>query len=91
MSDIMFGFLCGAIPILILCGIYVLHMRSVVDDIISDEKQKLREYAAQEIEIRTNEKVKDILSGIRVNMPVVLENDSDMYWGDNNAAKNDAL
>lgn len=85
MSDIMFGFLCGAVPILILCAMYVMHMRSVIDDIISDEKQKLRDYAAQEIEIRTNERIKDILSGIRVNMPVVLENESDMNWGDKDA------
>lgn len=82
MSDIMTGFCCGALPMLILCGIYCLHMRSVVSDIIADEKEKLRTFAAQEIEIRTNEKVKDILSSVKINVPVRLVNESDEDWGE---------
>ena len=82
MSDIMTGFCCGAVPMLILCGIYVLHMKSVVADIIADEKQKVRDTATLEINERVNERVKEIIGSMQVNVPVALVNESDIDWGE---------
>lgn len=82
MSDIMIGFLAAAIPLTVLFGMYLLHMKCVADDVLKEEKRKLREWAYKEAQIRVDEQVRDILSSLEVNMPVVLVNESDMNWGE---------
>ena len=54
MSDIMIGFLAAAIPLTVLFGMYLLHMKCVADDVLKEEKQKLREWAYTEAQMRMN-------------------------------------
>jgi hypothetical protein len=53
-----------------------------MDDVLKEERQKLRDWARKEAQIRADEQVRDILGNMQVNMPVVLVNESDMNWGE---------
>lgn len=81
-NNFMAGFATAAVIGLILLGGYWLHLRMVAKDILDDDRKKLREWAYKEAQIRADEQVRDILSGLEVNMPVVLVNESDMNWGE---------
>jgi hypothetical protein len=81
-NTFMCGFATAAVIAIILVGGYWLHLRIVAKDILDDDRKKLREWAYKEAQIRADEQVRDILSSLQVNMPVVLVNESDMNWGD---------
>jgi hypothetical protein len=81
-NTFMCGFATAAVIGLILLGGYWLHLRIVAKDILDDDRKKLREWAYREAQIRADEQVRDILSSLEVNMPVVLVNESDMNWGE---------
>lgn len=81
-NSFMAGFATAAVIGFILIGAYWLHLRCVMDDILKDERKKLRDWAYKEAKIQADEQVRDILSSMQVNMPVVLVNESDMDWGE---------
>lgn len=56
---------------------YCLHLRSIVNDIIRDEKSRLREWAHRYAEQLAQEYVRRI----HIDVPVSLVNESDIDWG----------
>ena len=81
-NSFMAGFAVASVIAFILVGAYWLHLRIVAKDILDEDRRKLREWAYKEAQIRADEQVRDILSSLQVNMPVVLVNESDINWGD---------
>jgi hypothetical protein len=81
-NNFMAGFATAAVLALIIVGSYYLHFRCVMDDVLKEERQKLRDWARKEAQIRADEQVRDILGNMQVNMPVVLVNESNMDWGE---------
>lgn len=81
-QNLMLGFAVAAVALLIIAFGYWAHLKFVMQDILADEKRKLREWAYNEAEIRAQERVREILGELRVNIPVQLVNESNLYWGD---------
>lgn len=81
-QNMMLGFAVAAVALLIIAFGYWAHLKIVMADILADEKKKLREWAYNEAEIRAQERVREILGKLRVNIPVQLINESDMNWGE---------
>lgn len=82
-NDIMLGFSIAVGALFVIAVGYYIHLKSVMKDILEDEKKKLREWAYKEAEIRAEEKFMDIMKSIYVEIPVNLVNESDTYWGEN--------
>ena len=87
MPDMAIGFLAGCIPTSILFLMYVLHLKSIANDVLNDEKARLQEESERYIEARARERVVDILTNVSVKMPVTLINESDIYWGEQDDMK----
>lgn len=69
---------------------YCLHMRSIMRDILRDEKERLRIWARNHAEMMAQERLADLLRHLRVNVPVTLVNESDIDWGDGKEKTHDA-
>lgn len=70
-----------AAVVAIFCG-YMAHWKSIVKDIIEDEKRRVWAYAEAEIEARAEERAKEILKSIQYSKRVQLVNESDINWGE---------
>lgn len=81
-SDLMLGFAIAAGALLLIAGGYYIHLKMVMADILAEEKRKLREWAYQEAETRAQERVKEILENVQIDIPVSLINESDINWGE---------
>ena len=81
-NTFMCGFATAAVISVVLVGGYWLHLRIIARDILTEEREKLREWAYKEAQIRADEQVRDIISNLNVNIPVKLINESDVNWGE---------
>lgn len=63
------------------------HWHSINKDILKDEKQRLTAWARQYAAQLAEQKFREYVRSIRINVPVELINESDIDWGD---SKNDA-
>lgn len=73
-------FLLGANAFIIIG--YMAHWKSIVSDIIKDEKEKVWAEADAEIEARAEERAKEILNSIQYSKRIQLVNESDINWGE---------
>ena len=69
---------------------YCLHMRTIMRDILRDEREQLRIWARNHAEMMAQEQLVDMLRHLRVTVPVTLVNESDIDWGDGKEKAHDA-
>ena len=63
---------------------YCLHMRSIMRDILRDDRERLKEWAAGQADVLAQERLTELLRHLRINVPITLVNDSDVDWGEEN-------
>ena len=63
---------------------YCLHMRSIMRDILRDEKERLKVWAAGRADVMAQERLKELLRHLRINVPITLVNESNVDWGEEN-------
>lgn len=68
-------------------GGWALHLRSVVKDILREEKHRLRLDAARQADLLAHKRVREILSSLRVEVGVQLVNESDTNWGEERSSR----
>ena len=64
----------------LLFGGWALHTKSIIRDILREEKKLLREAAKEEAERRAHQRVREIIGQLRIQIGVQLINDSDVAW-----------
>lgn len=79
-------FWCGIIVLMlffvtIIIG-FLVHWKSVSDDILKEDRRRLNAWAIQYAERRAHELLREYVANIRINVPVQLINESDMDWGE---------
>lgn len=63
---------------------YCLHMRSIMRDILREDRERLKEWAAGRADVMAQERLKELLRHLRINVPITLVNESDVDWGEEN-------
>ena len=63
---------------------YCLHMRSIMRDILRDEKERLKVWATGRADVLAQERLTELLRHLRINVPITLVNESDVDWGEEN-------
>lgn len=63
---------------------YCLHMRTIMRDILRDEKERLKVWAAGRADVMAQERLKELLHHLRINVPITLVNESNVDWGEEN-------
>ena len=54
---------------------YCLHMRSIMRDILREDRERLKEWAAGRADVMAQERLKELLRHLRINVPITLVNE----------------
>lgn len=81
-SECFAGFLIASGAILFIAGGYCLHLKKIVQDILKNEKARLRAWAVKYAEQLARERLAELLRNVRINVPVTMINESDIDWGE---------
>ena len=90
MSDSMIfaGFVVTVSAVVILATGHCMTIKRTALDIIRKEKERLRAWAYQYAEELAHQRVKEILSELRISVDVKLVNESDLAWGQDSIQHN---
>lgn len=80
-STMFLGFVVAVLAIAVLAAGQCATVRRTAQDIIRKEKERLRAWAYQYAEELAHQRVKEILSDLRISVDVKLVNESDLAWG----------
>ena len=61
---------------------FLVHWRKIDNDILKEDRERLKRQAEEYAEKKANQMFRDYVSRMRVNVPVQLVNESDINWGD---------
>lgn len=79
----MFAGMCMAVgAVIFIAGGYCLHLKKIVQDIIREEKARLRAWAVKYAEQLARQRFAELLRHVRINVPVTMINESDIDWGE---------
>lgn len=78
-----FAGMCMAVgAVIFIAGGYCLHLKKIVQDILKNEKARLRAWAVKYAEQLARERLAELLRNVRINVPVTMINESDIDWGE---------
>lgn len=78
-----FAGMCMAVgAVIFIAGGYCLHLKKIVQDILREEKARLRAWAVKYAEQLARERLAELLRHVRINVPVTMINESDIDWGE---------
>lgn len=79
----MFAGMCMAVgAVIFIAGGYCLHLKKIVQDIIREEKARLRAWAVKYAEQLARQRFAELLRHVRINVPVTMINESNIDWGE---------
>lgn len=88
-SSMMFlGFVVAVLAIAVLAAGQCATIKRTAQDIIRKERERLRSWAYQYAEELAHQRVKEILSELRISVDVKLVNESDLAWGQDSIEHN---
>ena len=76
------GLLAAICAVIFIAGGYCLHLKKIVQDILKNEKARLRTWAVKYAEQLARERLAELLRNVRINVPVTMINESDIDWGE---------
>lgn len=76
------GLLAAICAVIFIAGGYCLHLKKIVQDILKNEKARLRAWAVKYAEQLARERLAELLRNVRINVPVTMINESDIDWGE---------
>ena len=68
--------------VIFIAGGYCLHLKKIVQDILREEKARLRAWAVKYAEQLARQRLAELLRHVRINVPVTMINESDIDWGE---------
>lgn len=78
-----FAGMCMAVgAVIFIAGGYCLHLKKIVQDILREEKARLRAWAVKYAEQLARQRLAELLRHVRINVPVTMINESDIDWGE---------
>lgn len=82
-SGEIFAGMCMAVgAVIFIAGGYCLHLKKIVQDILREEKARLRAWAVKYAEQLARQRLAELLRHVRINVPVTMINESDIDWGE---------